>query len=466
MEQTLSTKNPLGTEKIGKLMARFAVPSIIALVVNSLYNMVDQIFIGNGVGYLGNAATNVILPLMTVVLAVGLMIGDGCAALMGLNMGKGDIEKAEKSVGNATVLTIAFGVIYTALVLIFLEPLCWLFGATEQSISYCLEYGGPIMLGSTFLAIDNAFTPIIRADGRANVSLIGMLIGCITNVILDPIFIFVFKWGVGGAAWATIIGQFLNAVYFIVCMTRCKTVKLKKEHFKLSGKICGKTCLLGLSSFITQFALVIVIATVNNTLKKCGATSIYGEDIPVSAMGVVMKVSQILVSVVLGLATGILPIVSYNYGSKQYDRVKKLYKYALLIGSSVMTVSCLVLELFPAQIVSIFGSQNELYMDFAKQCMQIYMAATFSVGVSIVTGIFFQSIDKPIQSMVLSLLRQIIVLVPAVILLGLSGNVITVLWAGPISDGASCVASLIAIIGCWKSIFKKEETTNDDSTGI
>lgn len=439
-------------------MARFAVPSIIALVVNSLYNMVDQIFIGNGVGYLGNAATNVILPLMMVVLAVGLMIGDGCAALMGLNMGKGDMETAEKSVGNATVLTIAFGVIYTVLILIFLEPLCWLFGATEQSISYCLEYGGPIILGSTFLAIDNAFTPIIRADGRANVSLIGMLIGCITNVILDPIFIFVFKWGVGGAAWATIIGQFLNAVYFIVCMKRCKTVKLKKEHFKLNGKICGKMCLLGVSSFITQFALVIVIATVNNTLKKCGAMSIYGEDIPVSAMGIVMKVSQILVSVVLGLATGILPIVSYNYGSKQYDRVKKLYKYALLIGTIVMSVSCLVLELFPAQIVSIFGRQNELYMDFAKQCMQIYMAATFSVGVSIVTGIFFQSIDKPIQSMVLSLLRQIVILVPAVILLGLSGNVINVLWAGPISDGASCIASLIAIIGCWKSIFKNEYT--------
>lgn len=462
MEKTVSTKNPLGTEKIGKLMARFAVPSIIALVVNSLYNMVDQIFIGNGVGYLGNAATNVILPLMTVVLAVGLMIGDGCAALMGLNMGKGDIEKAEKSVGNASVLTIAFGVIYTALVLIFLEPLCWLFGATEQSISYCLEYGGPIMLGSTFLAIDNAFTPIIRADGRANMSLIGMLIGCITNVILDPIFIFVFKWGVGGAAWATITGQFLNAVYFIVCMTRCKTVKLKKEHFKLNGKICGKTCLLGVSSFITQFALVIVIATVNNTLKMCGALSVYGEDIPVSAMGIVMKVSQILVSVVLGLATGILPVVSYNYGSKQYDRVKKLYKYALLIGTIVMAVSCLVLELFPAQIVSIFGSQDELYMDFATQCMQIYMAATFSVGVSIVTGIFFQSIDKPVQSMVLSLLRQIVVLVPAVILLGLSGNVITVLWAGPISDGASCIASLIAIIGCWKSIFKQEEVINKE----
>ena len=224
MEETVSGSNPLGTERIGKLMVRFAVPSIIALVLNSLYNMVDQVFIGNGVGYLGNAATNVILPIMTVVLAVGLMIGDGCAAFMGLNLGQGKTDKAAHGVGNAIVLTIGFGVVFTILCEIFLEPLCWIFGATEQSIEYCLDYGRPIILGFTFLAIDMAFTPIIRADGRANVSLIGMVIGCVTNVILDPIFIFVFKWGVAGAAWATIAGQFLNAVYFIFCMLKCNAV--------------------------------------------------------------------------------------------------------------------------------------------------------------------------------------------------------------------------------------------------
>lgn len=457
MEQTRTLSNPLGTERVGKLMVRFAVPSIIALVVNSLYNMVDQIFIGNGVGFLGNAATNVILPLMTVVMAVGLMIGDGCAAFMGLNMGKGKTEKASNGVGNAVILTVAFGIIFTVLCEIFLEPLCWIFGATEQSISYCLDYGRPIVLGFTFLAIDMAFTSIIRADGRANVSMIGMLIGCITNVILDPIFIFVFKWGVAGAAWATIIGQFLNAVYFIICIARCKTVSLKKEHFRLKLKISGKMCILGLSSFITQFALVIVIAVVNNTLKACGKASVYGSDIPVSAMGVVMKVSQVLTSIVLGLATGILPIVSYNYGSGQYDRVKKLYKNALFVGTAVMTVAFIIMEIFPRQIVGIFGNQSELYMEFAQKCIQIYMMASFTVGVSIVTGIFFQAIDKPIQSTVLSLLRQIVVLVPAVLILGAVGDVITVLWAGPISDGISCIASLITLGFCWKKIFHKEE---------
>lgn len=457
MEQTVPMTNPLGTERIGKLMVRFAVPSIIALVVNSLYNMVDQIFIGNGVGYLGNAATNVILPLMTVVMAVGLMIGDGCAAFMGLNLGKGKADKAARGVGNAVVFTIVFGVIFTILCEIFLEPLCWVFGATEQSIQYCLDYGRPIILGFTFLAIDMAFTSIIRADGRANISLIGMLIGCVVNVILDPIFIFVCEWGVAGAGWATIIGQILNAVYFILCMTKFKTVKLENKHFKMSGRTTGRMCLLGLSSFITQFALVIVIAVVNNTLKTTGAASVYGSDIPVSAMGIVMKVSQILVSIVLGLATGILPVVSYNYGSGRHDRVKSLYKRALLIGTLVMAVAWIILEVFPEQIVSIFGRQNDLYMEFAHKCMQTYLGAAFTVGVSIVTGIFFQSIDKPVQSTVLSLLRQIVILVPAVLILGAVGDVLTVLWAGPISDGASCIISIVTLLFCWKKIFHKEE---------
>lgn len=445
--------NPLGTERIGKLMARFAVPSIIALVVNSLYNMVDQIFIGNGVGYLGNAATNVILPLMTVVLAVGLMFGDGCAAFMGLSMGKGKNDRAANGVGNAIVLTIAFGVIFTILCEILLEPLCWVFGATEKSISYCIEYGRPIILGFTFLSIDMAFTSIIRADGRANISLIGMLIGCITNVILDPIFIFVFKWGVAGAGWATVAGQFLNAVYFIFCIAHCKNVKLEKRHFYLKSRICAKICLLGLSSFITQFALVIVIGVVNNTLKISGAKSIYGSDIPVSAMGVVMKVSQVLTSIVLGLATGILPIISYNYGSGRHDRVKKLVKRAMFIGSAVMIIAFFILEIWPVQIISIFGNQSEVYMKFAQKCIQTYMLACFTIGVSIITGIFFQAIDKPLQSTVLSLLRQIVVLVPSVLILGAVGDATTVLWAGPIADSVSFIISLATLIFCWKKIF-------------
>ena len=458
MNETVSAANPLGTEKIGRLMARYAVPSIIALVVNSLYNMVDQIFIGNGVGYLGNAATNVILPIMTVVMAVSLMIGDGCATFMSLNMGKGDTKKAEDGVGNAIFSAIAFGVIYTILCQVFLEPLCWLFGATEDSISYCLAYGRPIVLGFTLISIAGSFTSIVRADGRAHISMIGMLIGCVVNLILDPIFIFVFKWGVGGAAWATLIGQLLNAIFFIFSMTRCKTIKLEKKNFKPLGKIIGRICTFGLSSFITQFAAVIVLGTVNNTLKSCGANSVYGSDIPVSAMGIVMKVSQVLTSAVLGLATGILPIISYNYGSKQYDRVKKTYKYALTISTVVMLICWIIIEVFPVQIIKIFGEQNELYMEFACKCLQIFMGALMTAGVSIVTGIFFQAIGKAAQATFLTLLRQIVIFLPTILILGASRDIIRVLWAGPISDTASCIASLIVLGLCWKKVFKKEDT--------
>ena len=275
MNQTATATNPLGTEKIGKLMMRFAVPSIIALVVNSLYNMVDQIFIGNGVGYLGNAATNVISPLMAACMAVGLMIGDGCATYMSLNMGKGEQEKAAKGVGNAIVATIGFGIIFTILCESFLEPLCMMFGATEESISYCLAYGRPVALGFTLSAIAGSFTSIIRADGRAQLGMVGMFIGCGVNLILDPIFIFVFHWGVAGAAWATFIGQLCNAVFFAYNMTRCKSVKPEKKNFSLQGKVIGRICVLGFSGFITQFAAVIVLGVLNNLLKNCGANSVY-----------------------------------------------------------------------------------------------------------------------------------------------------------------------------------------------
>ena len=456
MNQTVSVTNPLGTEKIGKLMAKYAIPSIIALVVNSLYNMVDQIFIGNGVGYLGNAATNVILPIMTVVMAVGLMIGDGCATFMSLNMGKGETKKAADGIGNAIVIAIGFGLVYTILCQILLEPLCWLFGATEESISYCLAYGRPVVFGFTFVAIAGSFTSIVRADGRAQMGMIGMFIGCAVNMILDPVFIFVFKWGVAGAAWATFIGQLLNAVFFIFAMTRCKTVKLEKSNFKLQGRIIGKICAFGLSSFITQFAAVIVLGTVNNILKNCGANSIYGSDIPVAAMGIVMKISQVLTSAVLGLATGILPIISFNYGSRQYDRVKKTLKNAMVISTVVMLIFWAIIELFPRQLISIFGTQDELYMEFAVLCLRIFMAALMTAGISIVTGIFFQATGKPIRATILTLLRQIVIFMPTILILGSTGDIIKVLWAGPIADGLSCIVSLVVLIASWKNMFKKD----------
>lgn len=457
MTKTVSLNNPLGTEKIGKLMVRFAVPSIISLVVNSLYNMVDQIFIGQGVGYLGNAATNVILPLTTFMMALSVMIGDGAAAFMSLNLGKGKPDTAAHGTGNAITLTVGVGIIITILFELFMEPLCHLFGATENSLDYALEYGRIIALGFTFFAIDAAFASIIRADGNPNSSMIGLLIGCITNIILDPIFIFCFKWGVAGAAWATIIGQILNAVYYVICMFRLKSVKLKKEYFIPKREISSKIVSLGASSFILQAALVLVMATMNNVLVKYGAMSKYGPDIPLAALGVTMKVSQLVTNIAVGLAAGIQPIYGYNYGSGQNDRVKKLYKWALLDTTMILFAALAIFQIFPEPIINLFGQESDLYMEYAVKCFRIYLLGCFMIGANAVTGIFFQSIGKPVQSAFLSLSRQIVFLVPGLIILGVLTGVEGLLWAGPFADITAGIISMITVRVCWKKIFREEK---------
>lgn len=455
MSSEVAVKNPLGTERVGKLMVRYAIPSIISIVVNSLYNMVDQIFIGQGVGYLGNAATNVILPLTSILLALGLLIGDGTASYISLNLGKGKNHAAAYGVGNAISLTVGTSVILLILFEIFLEPLCRLFGATDTTLPYALEYGSIIVLGFPFAMIDAGFGSIIRADGRPKASMAGLLIGCITNIILDPIFIFVCHWGVAGAAWATIIGQILNTVYFVACMLRFKTIQLHKEHLKPQASVVKKVLTLGASSFITQVASVFVIAVMNNSLVKYGALSKYGADIPLAALGITMKVSQLIMGISLGIATGIQPILGFNYGSGQYDRVKKTYKLALLSSTLILAIAFLIFQFWPEYIIALFGQESDLYMEFALKCFRIYLLTCFAIGVSGVTGIFFQAIGRPIPAALLSLSRQIIFLIPAMLIFGALMGVEGVLWAGPFSDGLSAIVSLLTIGLCWKGIFDK-----------
>lgn len=455
MAKTVSAADTLGTEKVSKLMVKFAVPTIISLVINSLYNMVDQVFIGQGVGYIGNAATNVILPLNTLHMAIMMMIGDGAAAFMSLSMGHGDPEKAAHGIGNAVTLTVVIGILYTILCEIFMVPLCNFFGATENSMPYALEYGRIIALGYVFVSIDIAFGSMIRADGRPNQNMYGLLIGCITNLILDPLFIFVFDMGVAGAAWATVIGQLLNAVYFACCMFCFKTIKLKKTHFVPKWHISSRVAALGTSSFILQAALVLVMATMNNVLKKYGAISKYGPDIPLAALGITMKVSQLVTQVAVGIASGIQPIYGYNYGCGKYDRVKKTYKLAMVTSTVFLTVALAVFQLFPEPIINLFGQESELYMQYAVKCFRIYLLGTFMVGVNAVTGVFFQSIGKSVQSALLSLSRQVVLLVPGLIILGALTGVEGLLWAGPISDIVAGILSLIMAKVYWKSVFSE-----------
>lgn len=327
---------------------------------------------------------------------------------------------------------------------------------------YAIEYGRIIILGFVFYAIANAFASIIRADGRPNASMTGLLIGCITNIILDPVFILIFKWGVAGAAWATVIGQILNAIYYIVCVFRFKSVKLKKEYFIPKFGIYKKVVSLGISSFILQAALVLVMATMNNVLVKYGAMSKYGADIPMAALGVTMKVSQLLTCIAVGLASGIQPIYGYNYGSGKYDRVKKLYKWALFDSTVILVAALAVFQIFPEQIINIFGQESALYMEYAIKCFRIYLLGCFMIGANAVTGVFFQSIGRPIQSAVLSLSRQIVFLIPGLIILGYLTGVEGLLWAGPISDIVAGIISLITARIYWKQLFTVSSKENEE----
>ena len=453
--------NPLGTERVGKLMTKFAVPSVISLAVNSLYNMVDQIFIGQGVGYLGNAATNVVAPLVTSVVAVSLLIGDGAAAYMSLMMGRGKPEKASQGAGNALSLIVIVGILFSVLVSIFLEPLCWMFGATDSNISYCLDYGSIIAAGMLASVIDTAFGSILRADGRPTISMIGLLIGCGTNFILDPVFIFVCGWGVKGAAWATILGQIFNAVFYFFCCFHFKTIKLKKSYFIPRARICSKILSLGVSSFIAQAAGVAVMIVMNNLMVKYGEASIYGPDIPLAVMGIVMKINMLVNSFLIGIASGCQPIWGYNYGSEQYDRVKKVLFRALIIGEIISLVALFLFQVFPEQIIGIFGDESDLYVEFAVKCFRIHLRCCFMIPLTTIIGIFFQAIGKPIRAAFISLSRQVLFFIPAAFLFAAIGGIEGLLWNGPFADTLAGIVAVIILIASWKKIFRKEEVKNE-----
>jgi len=332
------TQSPFATEPIGRLIVKFAVPSVIALLVNSLYNIVDQIFIGWGVGYLGNGATNIVFPITIIALALSMMIGNGGAAYLSLKMGEGEVETAKKGVGNAVTLVTIVSILLAVIFLVWIDPILTLFGATDVLRPFALEYGFIIGAGLPFMMISAAINSMIRADGSPKYAMLSMVIGAIINVILDPVFIFVFQMGVKGAAIATIIGQVASFVVSVLYMPHFKSVQLNKSSFAPCAKVSVNIVIFGLSSFITQFAITIVMALTNNLLAKYGAQSVYGAEIPLTATGIVMKVNQIMIAILLGIATGTQPIIGYNYGAKSYHRVKKALEISL-IASEIVSVA-------------------------------------------------------------------------------------------------------------------------------
>ncbi len=452
-------ENILGTEKIGKLIKKFSIPCIISLLVNSLYNIVDQIFIGWGVGYLGNGATNVVFPLTMVCLAFSLMFGDGASAYLSLKLGEKKKEEAGKGVANGILLSIVVAVLICMITLIFLPQLLNIFGCTDNLREYALNYGYIIAIGLPFMMIGTTLNSIIRADGNPKYAMTSMVLGAVLNVILDPIFIFVFKMGVQGAAIATVISQILTFGMNMLYIRKFQSIQVKKETFKPQLSSIKRVSTLGISSFITQMSIVVVMAFENNLLGQYGAESKFGSEIPITVFGIVMKISQILNSIIIGIAAGSQPIIGYNYGAGKYDRVKKTLKAVLGCSLVISTIAFVLFQAIPEQLISIFGSGDENYMEFACIAFRTYLLLCICNGIQIPAGIFFQAIGKSVKSAILSLSRQVLFLIPAMIILGKAFGLKGLLYSGPVADGlAFAIAVILLILELGKLGKKKVES--------
>lgn len=390
-----------------------------------------------------------------VMMAFALLIGDGGAAYLSLELGRGDHKKAEEGVNNTFSWLIAVAILFFAVCAAFLEPLTGLFGATPDNLEYALSYGRIVVIGFPFVIVGCGMCSLIRADGTPQLTMIAMIVGCLSNVVLDALFVLGFGWGMEGAAIATVIGQLLNFAISMWYLPRFKTVKIRLSAMKPRLALLKKISGLGVSSFVSQIAVAIVMTVVNYYLVHCGAQSEYGSDIPLAAFGIVMKFNTILTSVVTGIATGTQPIVGYNYGRGDYRRVKKTFSLAAKSATIVAVLFFLAFQFLPGQLTALFGDQGELYTQFSVMSFRIFPLLCFLNGFQTVAAIFFQSIGKPVVSGVISLSRQIVFLIPAVMILCAAMGILGVLWAGPVADGLAFVLALVLIL---KQIHQMKET--------
>ncbi len=460
MEKSVSD---LSSEKIGKLMRGYAVPCIISLLVGALYNIVDQIFIANAdyLGSYGNAANTVVFPLTVIALGIAVMIGDGCCAFVSISLGENKSGDASRSVGNSVIICIASSIVLTAVYLIFAEPILTAFGGRVNAETFRLskEYFFWIAVGIPFYMFGQAMNPVIRADGSPKFAMISTLAGAVANIILDPIFIFAFKWGMMGAAAATVIGQVITALLAVLYLCRAKTVKIKRADLRPSGKIIGRTLSLGLCSFLAQISLVAAMMAINNMIRKYGsADDIFGMEqyaqIPMAVVGIVMKFFQIVISVVIGMAAGCIPIVGFNMGAKQYGRVKSLFSRLICAEACVGAVSLLVAEVFPGALIRIFGAANEsvYYTDFALKAFRIYLCMIVLACVNKATFIFMQAMGKAAESTLLSMVREIVFGVGFALLLPVFFGLDGVLYSMPVSDILTAVISGVLIAGTYRQL--------------
>ncbi len=446
------SSNPLAVQKVSKLILKYAIPATISFLVSALYNIVDQIFIGQGVGMLGNAATNAAFPLSTICTSIFLLIGVGSASNFNLNLGAGNRERAARIAGTGITLLAVSGVVLSIIVIIFLEPLMRAFGARDEVLSYALIYTGITSIGFPFLIFSSGCSQLIRADGSPTYSMICVLSGAVANTILDPLFIFGFNMGMAGAAWATIIGQFISFVMVVAYLMRFKTFRITREYLNPKFEYIKAIVSLGAAACFNQLAMASTQIVMNNTLTHYGALSEYGRHIPLACAGVITKVNVVLMSFTLGIAQGCQPVFGFNYGAKNYRRVKETLKKAAIVITCITTLAFLCFQLFPRQIISIFGPGDEMYYKFAERYFRIFMIMTFINGIIPLTSNFFTSIGKASRGILLSMTRQVIFLMPLILILPLFLGINGVMYAGPIADCAAVIMAGILIFPELKSM--------------
>ncbi|MFZ2130687.1 MAG: MATE family efflux transporter [Fusicatenibacter saccharivorans] len=453
------SENPLGSEPVSTLLRRFAVPSVIAMLVSALYNMVDQLFIGHSIGVLGNAATNVAFPLSMVCTSIGLLCGIGGAANFNLCMGRKDPEHAKSYVGNAISMLAILGVILCVAVQLFLRPMMLLFGATPDVIDYACTYTRITSIGFPFLIVTIGGSNLIRADGSPKFSMLCNLVGAIVNTILDPLFIFVFHMGMAGAALATITGQILSFALVVFYLRGFKTLPLSLSDLKPNMACWARIAALGATPAFNQVAMMVVQIVMNNTLTYYGSNSVYGSDIPLACAGIISKVNMLFFSFVIGISQGLQPIVSFNFGAQKYDRVKDAYKKAVFAATAISIVAFLCFQLFPRQIIGIFGSGSEEYLHFAERYFRIFLFFTFLNGIQPVSSNFFTSIGAPKKGIFLSLTRQIIFLLPLLLIFPYLFGIDGVMYTAPIADLAAASVSIVMVVREFKIMAELQKAT-------
>ncbi|WP_418418610.1 MATE family efflux transporter [Anaerotignum lactatifermentans] len=443
---TMEGENPLGVRPVKRLLFSFSIPAIISCLVNSVYNIVDQIFIGQGVGYLGNAATTIAFPLMTIIMAFATLIGSGGSAYAALRLGEGRKREALLTLNNLLVIAIGLGILLAATGLIFLKPILTLFGATETTMPYAIDYTSIVLMGVPFSVISIALSNMARTDGHPRMSMYGILIGAALNTVLDPIYIFVLDWGVKGAAIATITAQFVSTVVLCYYFLRKGNMRFTRRYMKPVGRVWYKIFSLGISSGITSLVACIMQVVMNNSLVYYGNQTEITGDVALSAMGIVMKIAMILASVCIGFGIGAQPILGFNLGAKKYTRVRHTYLLAVSIATGSILIGWAVCQLAPHLVLSLFGKENQTFTDFAVRCLRIYLGGIFCAGFQIVSTNYFQATGQPLKASLLSMLRQLILLIPLLLILPLFFGLNGLLYAGPCADIGSAVIVALFIL--------------------